>query len=125
MNQGRIWCVVNPTVGLPLFLGGVATISLLVHASVMTNTTWMANYWQGSARPRAADAGGAPQVAAQQATPGFAITVAPASAAPGETSFVVTVTPAGGTPQAARVTPQPEGGTGPLALAAPPDRPDR
>jgi light-harvesting protein B-800-850 alpha chain len=33
MNQGRIWCVVNPTVGLPLFLGSVATISLLVHTS--------------------------------------------------------------------------------------------
>ncbi|NEP82323.1 MAG: light-harvesting protein, partial [Okeania sp. SIO3B3] len=30
MNQGRIWCVVNPTVGLPLFLGGVAAISLIV-----------------------------------------------------------------------------------------------
>ena len=23
MNQGRIWCVVKPTVGLPLFLGTV------------------------------------------------------------------------------------------------------
>ena len=31
MNQGRIWCVVKPTVGLPLFLGSVAIISLLVH----------------------------------------------------------------------------------------------
>ena len=36
MNQGRIWCVVNPTVGLPLFIGGVAVTSLVVHASVMT-----------------------------------------------------------------------------------------
>ena len=41
MNQGRIWCVVNPTVGLPLFIGGVAVTSLVVHASVMTHTTWM------------------------------------------------------------------------------------
>lgn len=47
MNQGRIWCVVNPTVGLPLFLGSVAITSLIVHASVMTHTTWMGNYWQG------------------------------------------------------------------------------
>lgn len=46
MNQGRIWCVVNPTVGLPLFLGSVAITSLIVHACVMTHTTWMSNYWQ-------------------------------------------------------------------------------
>ena len=31
MNNGRIWCVVKPTVGLPLFLGGVAVIALTVH----------------------------------------------------------------------------------------------
>lgn len=49
MNQGRIWCVVNPTVGLPLFIGGVAVTSLVVHASVMTHTTWMSNFWQGAA----------------------------------------------------------------------------
>lgn len=40
MNQGRIWCVVNPSVGLPLFLGGVAVIALLVHFAVLSNTEW-------------------------------------------------------------------------------------
>ena len=49
MNQGRIWCVVNPTVGLPLLIGSVAVTSLVVHASVMTHTSWMSNYWQGAA----------------------------------------------------------------------------
>ena len=53
MNQGRIWCVVNPTVGLPLLIGGVAVTSLVVHASVMTHTTWMSNYWQGAAEKTA------------------------------------------------------------------------
>jgi light-harvesting protein B-800-850 alpha chain len=48
MNQGRIWCVVNPTVGLPLFIGGVAVTSLVVHASVLSHTTWFSNYWQGA-----------------------------------------------------------------------------
>lgn len=38
MNQGRIWCVVNPTVGLPLFLGSVAVTSLIVHYSVLTHS---------------------------------------------------------------------------------------
>lgn len=47
MNQGRIWCVVNPTVGLPLFLGGVAVIALLVHLSLLVNTEWFAAFWQG------------------------------------------------------------------------------
>ena len=48
MNQGRIWCVVNPTVGLPLFIGGVLTTSFIVHASVMTNTTWMSKFFEGA-----------------------------------------------------------------------------
>lgn len=47
MNQGRIWCVVKPTVGLPLFLGGVALISLIVHFSILSSTTWMAAFFQG------------------------------------------------------------------------------
>ena len=48
MNQGRIWCVVKPTVGLPLFLGSVALTSLAVHTAVLNNTPWMANFfsWQ-------------------------------------------------------------------------------
>lgn len=47
MNQGRVWCVVNPTVGLPLFLGSVALISLIVHYSILSNTTWFAAFFQG------------------------------------------------------------------------------
>ena len=54
MNQGRIWCVVNPTVGLPLFIGGVAVTSLVVHASVMSHTTWVSNFWNGDAAKTAA-----------------------------------------------------------------------
>ena len=47
MNQSRMWLVVNPTVGLPLFLGGVAVVSLLVHYSVLANTTWFAAFLGG------------------------------------------------------------------------------
>lgn len=47
MNQKEIWCVVNPTVGLPLFLGAVAVASLIVHGSILANTTWFSAYWQG------------------------------------------------------------------------------
>jgi len=47
MNQGRIWCVVKPTVGLPLFLGAVTTISLLVHYAILTNTEWFPAFFGG------------------------------------------------------------------------------
>ena len=47
MNQGRIWCVVKPTVGLPLFLGAVAAISFIVHFAILNNTTWFPAFFQG------------------------------------------------------------------------------
>jgi light-harvesting protein B-800-850 alpha chain len=47
MNQGKIWCVVNPTVGLPLLLGSVTVIALLVHLMLILNTTWFPAYWNG------------------------------------------------------------------------------
>ena len=47
MNQARIWLVVKPTVGLPLFLGTVLVISLLIHFAVLTHTTWFSGFLQG------------------------------------------------------------------------------
>ncbi len=47
MNQGRIWFVVNPTVGLPLFLGGEAAISFIVHFAILSNTTWFPAFFGG------------------------------------------------------------------------------
>lgn len=55
MNQGKIWLVVKPTVGLPAFLGSVALISLCVHSAVLSNTTWMPAFFQGGMKaPKAA-----------------------------------------------------------------------
>jgi light-harvesting protein B-800-850 alpha chain len=56
MNQYRIWLVVKPTVGLPLFLGTVLIISLLVHAAVLTNTSWFPAFFEGSAKAQTAAA---------------------------------------------------------------------
>ena len=53
MNQARIWLVVKPTVGLPLFLGSVLVIALLVHYAILSHTTWFGAYWQGNAKPKA------------------------------------------------------------------------
>jgi len=96
MNQGRVWCVVNPTVGLPLLLGSVALTSLAVHTSVMTHVTWMGNYWQGAARNRTSENGNAAVASiTPKAEPAFVISVAPVAGIPGrtESSFVVTVAP--------------------------------
>jgi light-harvesting protein B-800-850 alpha chain len=49
MNQSRIWLVVKPTVGLPLFLGSVAITALIVHAAILYNTTWYPAYFNGGA----------------------------------------------------------------------------
>jgi light-harvesting protein B-800-850 alpha chain len=50
MNQGKIWLVVKPTVGLPLFLGGVTVIALSVHAAILTHTEWYPGYYSGKAK---------------------------------------------------------------------------
>ena len=95
MNQGRIWCVVNPTVGLPLFIGGVAVTALVVHASVMSHTTWMSSYWEGGQKAKAAsvDSVTAPVASNVLKTDdGYTITVAPVADA-GSNAVNITVTP--------------------------------
>jgi light-harvesting protein B-800-850 alpha chain len=130
MNQGRIWCVVSPNVGLPLLLGSVAVTSLIVHASVMTHTTWMSAYWSGSWRNKTAMIDSpAPKVASATlpGAPAFAVTVTPVPGVPGktETSFVVSVTPNPSAPTIAAAASEPAPRTpgalapGALALAAP------
>jgi len=118
MNQGRFWCVVSPNVGLPLLLGSVAVTSLIVHASVMTHTTWMSAYWSGSWRNKTSMIESpAPKVAsATMGAPAFAVTVTPVPGVPGrtETSFVVSVTPNPSAPPAPAAS-----APGALALAAP------
>ncbi len=96
MNNGRIWCVVNPTVGLPLFLGSVAAIAITVHFAVLSNTSWFSNYWNGSAAAKVGlKATTSPAVAQTSAGgPEFVIDVRPtAGSADGAASFVVTVSP--------------------------------
>ena len=125
MNQGRVWCVVNPSVGLPLLLGSVAITSLIVHASVMTHTTWMSSYWSGSWRNRTATNDGAAAAVADttaRGAPAFSLTVTPALGVPGksETSFVVRVTAnPGAKPIEAAADAPASGSSGPLASASP------
>jgi light-harvesting protein B-800-850 alpha chain len=54
MNQGKIWLVVKPTVGLPLFLGGVTVIALCVHFALLSHTTWFPAYHNGGTKAKTA-----------------------------------------------------------------------
>jgi len=47
MNNSKMWLVVKPTVGVPLFLGAVAVGSFAVHVAVLSNTTWVADFLSG------------------------------------------------------------------------------
>jgi light-harvesting protein B-800-850 alpha chain len=47
MNNAKMWLVVKPTVGIPLFLGAVAVGSFAVHVAVLSNTTWVSDFLSG------------------------------------------------------------------------------
>lgn len=48
MNNSKIWLVVKPTVGVPLFLSAVAIGSFAVHVAVLSNTTWVSDFLSGN-----------------------------------------------------------------------------
>jgi len=47
MIYGKMWLVVRPTVGVPIFLGAVAVGSFCVHLAIVTNTTWVKKFLNG------------------------------------------------------------------------------
>jgi light-harvesting protein B-800-850 alpha chain len=78
MIYGKLWLVVKPSVGIPLFLGAVAVSSFAVHTALVINTTWVKKFLNGNASPVVAAAETPPATAA--APP--AATVAAATPAP-------------------------------------------
>ena len=52
MFYGRMWLVVKPSVGIPMGAVGILGVSLLVHACILTNTSWYPAFFNGSAKPR-------------------------------------------------------------------------
>jgi light-harvesting protein B-800-850 alpha chain len=96
MNNGRLWTVVNPTVGIPLLLGAVAVTSLIVHAAVLFNTHWYPAFYSGSAKKVALNTTAAPVLALDEKTASnftVAVTPAPATEVGGQTTYVITVAP--------------------------------
>jgi light-harvesting protein B-800-850 alpha chain len=64
MNNAKMWLVVKPTVGVPLFLTAVAVGSFAVHVAVLSNTTWVADFLSG--QPLGAGAASAALVLPEQ-----------------------------------------------------------
>jgi light-harvesting protein B-800-850 alpha chain len=63
MIYGKLWCVVKPSVGIPLFLSAVAISSFAVHLTLLNTAPWLRNYYVG-AGPKAAMVVDTPAVAA-------------------------------------------------------------
>jgi len=47
MNNAKMWLVVPPAVGIPVFLGAVAVGSFSVHVAVLSNTSWVSDFLSG------------------------------------------------------------------------------
>ena len=47
MNNAKMWLVVPPAVGVPVFLGAVAIGSFSVHLAVLNNTSWVSDFLSG------------------------------------------------------------------------------
>jgi light-harvesting protein B-800-850 alpha chain len=60
MIYGKMWTVVKPTVGIPLFLGAVAVGSFSVHLALLNNTTWVKAFLEGGKSSNAVAATKAP-----------------------------------------------------------------
>ncbi|MBA4052637.1 MAG: light-harvesting protein [Erythrobacter sp.] len=49
MKEGRIFLYVSPNVIIPIMFLVLVLASLAVHYSILSNTTWFADFWQGAA----------------------------------------------------------------------------
>ena len=95
MNNAKMWLVVKPTVGVPLFLGAVAVGSFAVHVAVLSNTTWVADFLSGKAIGGGMASMALPEQGAQAA----------AYLVPGSNTVLITM-PDGTTAQAVLTLPQ-------------------
>jgi light-harvesting protein B-800-850 alpha chain len=68
MIYGKMWCVVRPSLGVPLIIGAVAVGSFAVHLALLTHTDWVPRFLNGGPpAAKAAMVAPAADVAAAQA----------------------------------------------------------
>ena len=49
MIYAKMWTVVKPSVGIPMFIAAVAIASFSVHLALTMNTTWVKGFLNGKA----------------------------------------------------------------------------
>jgi light-harvesting protein B-800-850 alpha chain len=54
MIYGKLWCVVKPSTGIPLFLSAVAISSFAVHLTLLNTAPWLKAYYAGGTKATAA-----------------------------------------------------------------------
>jgi len=54
MIYSKMWCVVKPSVGIPMFISAVAIASFSVHLALTLNTTWFKGFLNGGPKVVAA-----------------------------------------------------------------------
>jgi light-harvesting protein B-800-850 alpha chain len=58
MINGRLWTIVNPTVGVPVFFIFLVLASVFIHLHVILGVDWYYEWVSTGAMPAAAAAGG-------------------------------------------------------------------
>ena len=64
MNNGKMWLVLKPTVGIPVFFAGMVVASLSIHTSILLNSDWFPAFLKGGQKVAAAAPAAAPAAAA-------------------------------------------------------------
>ena len=109
MNNAKMWLVVPPAVGVPVFLGAVAVGSFAVHVAVLSNTSWVADFLSGQ------ELGSGDMAAAAPMLNDEAVTSNASYALPlGEGAQQVTVVMPDGTAATAIILPDGDGSAVPL-----------
>ena len=67
MNNGKMWLVLKPTVGIPVFFAGMVVASLSIHTSILLNSDWFPAFLKGGQKAAAAAPAAAPAAAAAAA----------------------------------------------------------
>lgn len=75
MIYGKLWCVVKPSTGIPLFLSAVAISSFAVHLTLLNTAPWLKAYYVGAQKTVAA-------AAPAESPPAVAAAAAPATKKP-------------------------------------------
>lgn len=50
MIYSKMWLVVKPSVGIPVFIAAVAISSFSVHLALTLNTTWVKSFLNGGSK---------------------------------------------------------------------------